>query len=426
MASQPYKRTRSQGGFVPIPNTELWYYNPACNVPSSLINSFKSMEIGTLRTTEDVVTPNYQKLSRSGKIIINPFRSVIETQQGTGMYSRVRHPNVVCAATQVAREFDVQGPVGYHISAPGNPYRLTPVSVIPDADIASAISVAATQAWENSAGHLASVLQDVAEMRQTLSMFTRPLSSIQPLLRSMNRSKAGFLKKGVEVAGSSVSSAKNLWLQYRFGIRPLVSSVQGILKALEKTGGKSRQTFRGSYSLNRSASAPGSFTAWDVTCQYNDDRTDLVEIRTGIIMEGGASLPQKLGVDASGLLALPWELVPFSFVADWFLNVGSFLGSLVPVLTKDPLGSWVTVRRKQTRLWYITSTAAILPSTNYQLVRPAAENRYATWITTTRTPGIPLPKLTRKPDALSKVFSDLRMVDSFALAAQQMGRLLKS
>jgi hypothetical protein len=426
MASQPYKRTRSQGGFVHVPNTELWWHWPVCNVPTQFINSFPCMQIGTLRTTEDVVTPGYRKLSRQGKIIISPYKSVVETQQGTGLYGRVRHPKVFCAATLVPREHDVGGPVGYLISHGGNQYRLSPVSLITDAEISAAISVAATQAWEKSAGHLAGVLQDVAEMRQTLSMFTRPLSSIQPLLRSMNKSKTGFLKKGVEVGNASFSSARNLWLQYRYGIRPLVSSVQGILKALEKTGGKSRETFRGSYSLNRSGSSPGSFTAWDLTCQYADDSTDLVEIRTGLIMEGGASLPQKLGVDASGLLTLPWELVPFSFVADWFLNVGSFLGALVPALSKDPLGSWVTVRRKQTRLWYITSTAAILPATDYVMVRPAQENRYATWLTTTRTPGLPLPKLTRKPDALTKVFSDLRMVDSFALAAQQMGRLLKS
>jgi hypothetical protein len=425
MASQPYTRTRSKGGFVNVPNNGAWYFDPACFEPSRFLYSLSCLDIGTLTTTTDVVTPGFEKLRRQGKLIVSPYTSTTETQQGSGLYSRVRFTAESCAATHAHNEFDTMGPVAYWILNGGlaGSKRLSPVSLITDAEIAKAISIAATQAWANASGHSAGILQDIAEMRQTLSMFTRPLSSIQPLLRSITRSKKGVLATAKDIGSASQSSARNLWLQYRYGIRPLVSSVKGILDSLNKPKGVHRSTYRGFYSLVRMSSAPGSGNAWEVTINYNDDRTDKVNVRAGLVLEESLSMATRLGVDAGGMLALPWELVPFSFVADWFINVGSFLEALVPAMSKDPLASWVTTERLQTRRWYITSTAAINPAIS-TVVRSAQETRFATWKTKKRVPGIPLPSITRKPQSLGKVFSDLRMVDAYALASQQLGRIL--
>lgn len=41
-------------------------------------------------------------------------------------------------------------------------------------------------------------------------------------------------------------------------------------------------------------------------------------------------------------LATAWELIPFSFVADWFGNVGSFLQSITPNPYVEVQGNWVT------------------------------------------------------------------------------------
>jgi len=425
MAKLPYKRSRTQGGFSPITG-KAYYYDPACNEPVRFLYNITGLEVGTLKVTDDVVTPGFKRASGEGKLIVSPYKSSVETQTGGGTFSRVRQMNVIsCVATQTRNEFDTQAPVAYYLSTGQLSKRLSPIALISDAEIASLTSIAATKAWAESASHQASVLTDIAEMRQTLQMFTRPLNSIRPLLRAMTTSsKKGVLKKGKDVLGSSGASAQNLWLQYRYGIRPLVSSVQGILKALAQPKGIHRQTYRGNQTLTKSASSPGSVSGWEVTFNYTDDRTDQVQVRTGIVMEEAVSLSTSLGVDAGGLLALPWELVPFSFVADWFINVGSYLQALVPSLTKDPLASWTVVKRKQTRSWNVTNTVAINAAL-WSVVRPVEEHRYAEFITTTRAPGIQKPSITRRPNSLGNVFSDLRGVDSFALAAQQLGRLLK-
>jgi hypothetical protein len=141
-------------------------------------------------------------------------------------------------------------------------------------------------------------------------------------------------------------------------------------------------------------------------------------------MQEALDLPSTLGVDGAGLLSTPWELIPFSFVADWFINVGDFLGAMVPYLSKNPIGTWYTVKRTQTRVWKITSTTAVNPS-SYTIVRPANEIRAMTLITKYRVPGLPAPSLTLKPQAIRSIINDLRIIDAMALACQQLGRALK-
>jgi len=423
-STPPYTRTRTRGGFHLNPTIQAKDYDSSCTSGAVVLWADSHMETGDLQTIEDVVTPRFRERSKRGEIIINPYRTTREIQQGSGMYSRVRSSAVSCVATGAHREWEINGPVAYYIAnVPSK--RLSIPSLIADADIASAVKIAATQAWASSSGHQAGVLVDLAEMRQTLSMFTRPLSSIKPLLNAMKSSKQkGVLGRSKEGVVSSFASARNLWLQYRYGIRPLVSSVNGILKALARPRGRHRQTYRGHYTLNKVGNFPGSCQAWDVLFNYEDNRSDFVEVRTGLVIEESISLPTALGVDAGGLLAVPWEIVPFSFVADWFINVGSFLQALAPMLSKDPLGSWTTVRRRSTRTWFVTTTSGYPPA-SYSVVRPVTENRYGELITVTRSKGMPVPSITFKPQSLGKVFADLRFLDSFALAAQQLGRLLR-
>jgi hypothetical protein len=41
-----------------------------------------------------------------------------------------------------------------------------------------------------------------------------------------------------------------------------------------------------------------------------------------------------------------WELTPFSFIIDWFLNVGTTIAAWTPNAGVTQLASWVTVKKK--------------------------------------------------------------------------------
>jgi len=418
----PFQRFRSGGGFVPVMSDWDSYDRFTCLSGKFHQATWTTGMTGIYRTFSDTVTPEFKRLQSKGAIFNNPMSSSQETQSCSGSFSRVRSVAESCGATHVHNEEDITGPYAYYAQTGFT--KLPPVALVTDAEIASAIGVAATRAWEQSNGHLADILVDIAEMRQTLHMFTRPTNAIQPLLRAINSTKAKNLKKLGDVGKASITSAQNMWLQYRYGIRPLVSSVTGILKALDKKPSMKRQTFRGNYSLSKVNSSPGTFDTWSTRIGYNDDVSDVVQIRAGILMEESFDLSTSLGVDGAGLLSLPWEIVPFSFVADWFINVGSFLGGIVPFLQKHPAATWYTVTRQQSRVWKITSTAAVNPA-SYTIVRPAQEIRTLFLVSKKRVPGIPMPSIRLKPQALKNVLGDLRFLDAAALAMQQLGRAFK-
>jgi hypothetical protein len=128
---------------------------------------------------------------------------------------------------------------------------------------------------------------------------------------------------------------------------------QGTIGALTQTAADfaSRLTFRGKtvYSDSDFVSTPYVKT---YTSTYFGDRRygytleeswqHLVNVRAGVLTQ----LEQYNALNTWGLLQPVeswWELVPFSFVIDWFINVGDTLASWTPHYGLKALASWYTV-----------------------------------------------------------------------------------
>lgn len=420
MNSKP--RLRSKGSFVTITGT-LLNVDASCTSGSVFTPNYMPDCAcnGEILTTQDYVTPNYFRRSRAGEIIINPFWSEREIQTASGTYCAGISVGNSCNSPVKKNVFDCGGPQAW-ARIPGNGgYRLPRTLLISNDEISSAISVAATSTWNKSNDHSADVLVDIAEISKTLQMLKNPIKSTSSLISKIKAGKSGV--KALKVKDVS-DYAVDMWLQYRFGIRPLVSSVQGVVKALDALHTKRRQTYRSSYpDLRKTAVSTYTLTSgnpFNFTSQFN--HTDELSVRTGLILETEVALSKAVGVDASGILGLPWELVPFSFVADWFANVNDYLGALVPYLTKSPLGSWVSVKRRTSTVFTVTGSSAL---STYNLTRGAVENRSVTFETRYRTPGLPSPSTALKPQAISRVTRDLRVIDSFALLYQQFLKAFK-
>jgi hypothetical protein len=86
------------------------------------------------------------------------------------------------------------------------------------------------------------------------------------------------------------------------------------------------------------------------------------------------TLADQLGLDFKSLVTLPWELIPYSFVVDWFLNIGDFIGSLTPSPGYTQLGSCFVVEREQTTSY--TALGTEVPSLSYDVLRPVSGTVY--------------------------------------------------
>lgn len=127
------------------------------------------------------------------------------------------------------------------------------------------------------------------------------------------------------------------WLAYQYGWRPLLSDAEGLSEGASEWLDETQQrpprftvtaksdTLRPlKYSVANQFSAFGSGTT-------NYTGEVFMRARSGLLLETvfrPSAIAAQLGMSSvtDGLL-LAWELVPFSFVFDWFLKVGQYLES---------------------------------------------------------------------------------------------------
>lgn len=154
---------------------------------------------------------------------------------------------------------------------------------------------------------------DFAEWHQTRDMF-RLSKQVEDLTRVFAR-KFGVLK----VAG-------NAYLQYIYGVKPLISDIFGaadesmriVLNKIERY--KSRAT---DYYVPKQVGmwTPNGYQYYDVV-----GGKVKVSISYGIMLNTAMSdLSRWTSLNP---VSIAWELLPYSFVADWFLNVGGYLRNL--------------------------------------------------------------------------------------------------
>lgn len=118
------------------------------------------------------------------------------------------------------------------------------------------------------------------------------------------------------------------WLALQYGVLPLISDVYGACETLANhmVGRPIRFTARGTESTSVSYTGGSSVYDYPSPLLGTEVRSTQIRATTGYLCEVTNSTLQsisKMGLDNPALLA--WELLPFSFVVDWFFKVGDFL-----------------------------------------------------------------------------------------------------
>ena len=121
-------------------------------------------------------------------------------------------------------------------------------------------------------------------------------------------------------------AASNTWLAYSYGLKPLINDVSDAVKVLEKGLRDPSRPIVVRSSTTKSVSG----FATDYGCYH--DRIE-GSVRVSGKIEFWIDNPFLYTLEQVGFvnpLSVAWELVPFSFVVDWFVPVGEFLTSVVP------------------------------------------------------------------------------------------------
>lgn len=152
----------------------------------------------------------------------------------------------------------------------------------------------------------------------------------------INDTKKNNVKKTSSFIKASKEAA-DVWLQFRYAVMPLVLDVQSAIK-VSATGFNLQKIVRGSSqnstTYSESYGAGGSFglvpAVMNLTadCQYTERATAYGKIQV-VRDVNTVALQRALGTQQ--LFTTLWEVIPWSFIIDWFFNVGAFLKDLTPL-----------------------------------------------------------------------------------------------
>lgn len=332
----PRARTRERGGFS-ITSSAFGIVNGSPNG-----ETYGTLETGTYTKTRDAVVPGFKKRVAKGEVFFNLFDRQTIALIGSGGTGR----------TLVKRD----GTSGSIVTAGGGAgsaemrYFLggyskhDPIPILSGNAISEAAQFVGTQTASNRGRSSNNLWEDLAQFDQTVGMLRNPLKAWHTFNKRFSKGIDGF---------AAERFAADLWLQYQYGIKPLVSSIEGIVKGLDKPRKSTRQTYRGSAKLSENTNVVTTFNDFNVHCDIRRVTTDTATLRGMSLDEFYADFGHNIGFTTKGFLTLPWELVRLSFVVDWFLNIGDFIGAHVPTPGFKQLGSCLVIERNITQTYTI-------------------------------------------------------------------------
>lgn len=244
------------------------------------------------------------------------------------------------------------------------------------------------------ASGVASLLVSGAELNKTSAMICQALSLLRHPIRDAKRALKLTRKQMRTPAGRAaiLDKANDLWLEGRYGWRPFVYDVMSWFDA-RSTPKFERYTAR--KRIKRS-------TKWTTYVDFGNNRgLGKIRLRSdhllSVVFRAGQLAEYSPRVDGYAqsfglydVVGAAWDLIPYSFVYDWFCNLGDALKSLQAYyLVKNRIG-WSSYKQGYAVDHTPETPVPVVftePYTRYEYMRlPIGEAFQETLVNYTRTP----------------------------------------
>lgn len=287
--------------------------------------------VGSIETCHDNVNPRFRGRISRGEIIMSDC-SITRTTRSVIPGSVHRSVDNYTLTGDLSTLWGVYG-------IPNEP--TTPV--------VESIEFLLTKAYANMNESNLLIGEMAHSLGQTVQMLRRPFKGAVELLARMGKAKSRHLGKS---AKSAARATANTWLEYRYGWQPLlldgkaiieaaeqkrsVQSVRRVVRAGSQGDESSSHEWLPTYQGDGAYSSSGSRV---VTKKVRHDVGVLYEVKLGSFSDQIAKIA---GNRACDLPATIWEVIPYSFVVDWFVNVGDWIRAITPTPGITPIGNWST------------------------------------------------------------------------------------
>lgn len=339
-------RVRKQG-YLSNAYLQVKDFGPAGDLQSDTNYPSTRKSSGTFKTMADVTTPGAKKAMASGAILMGPLTIDYTKRESSGTKTFVLNSAGTPASAWGRRE--ISGPAACMWSnPPGRPLWF-------DQRVADAKVRTLQGCYSKVAEPDFLSLVTVKEAHKTASMIARPFAQASELLARINASAhRSVLYKGWTLSRALAAA----WNEQRFGWKPLLFDIQGIWKAYvtsEVFKDKpvrlvARESDRKIDWLQSAIMTDQAQTG--CRARMRADYTHTARVSSGVIYElrdssHEAATARKMGLRLSDVPASIWELVPYSFVVDRFLDIGRWLNAITPKPGVTVVGSWTTSTVKQ-------------------------------------------------------------------------------
>lgn len=360
--------------------------------------------VGSKNETWDVVSPRYFSRRRKGEIIINPY-----TNRKVTYFNSVNGISYESVGGEPCKQLTTNnGPRLTRLLK-----RLPPIDVIPHDEKARAIDLAVTKAFGNVNASEAEIFVFLAELTRTYRLLRQPYDNLLTMFKKIMRDKRRHPDRRKR-ALTLLQYLSREWLKYRYGVMPLLFEIQGVQKALEADLERKLHTARGRHVIETEKTFPVSQRTWgNFTTHWQDTSIHQFEVKAGILFRLNVTTPDLLGMNLRSVPSAVWEVIPFSFVVDWFFNVQSFIQAYSPTPGVDVLGKYLVTTDM------VNTTRVVLGTTNnspetVNLLRQDTGQEHVVSRVKTRVTELPRPSLTRKIN-LGRFAPDQRVLDTIAL-----------
>lgn len=199
----------------------------------------------------------------------------------------------------------------------------------------------------------------LGELRETIKMIRSPAKGLRDIADSYLRDVKSQKKRSPKQWKKNLSST---WLEYAFGWTPLISDIQSGYKAYHNlvTKHENEQVLVSGFGIEEEEvtnPAVGSNSFGRIRYNHSllvKDKA-FVKFRGMVVRRVDATLREKLariGFNAEEFLPTVWELLPWSFLIDYFTNIGDVIEA--SAFNVSAL-SWSTQTTVKTRTWVRTT-----------------------------------------------------------------------
>jgi len=326
--------------------------------PFNILQYRDGKEVSGTRSLVDVGNLNYTRVSTTSLGWIqtmqpHPF-NFTETRFQRNFGLKRQHSAVSPLSAWSTQWSDTEGRV--------DTYNPTSTDLLSSVEKLAVISRVRTKARLKVKDQKVNLVQAAAEMEQTVNLLATNIARIGKAYAALRGGNfAGAAKAlGVAIPSSGSGFARRFrrnqsravstgWLELQYGWYPLISDCYGVVEVLQQRFSDMNpiQVISAVESIQRDKSDV-SFIGDLTRATTYTSRYDVKVVCRFRLSQELLHTATQLGITNPALIA--WELLPFSFVVDWFLPIGNFISSWDATLGVDFLhGSETTFKKNQAR-----------------------------------------------------------------------------